>query len=56
MSLVLSPELKYVTEERLLEWKNPNPSGSSRDPDPVPMIRFLYELCWAMVSLFFPQL
>ncbi|KAJ4810092.1 THO complex subunit 2 [Rhynchospora pubera] len=51
MSVVLSPEFKYVTEERLQEWKNPNPnpSGSSRVADPVPMTRFLYELCWAMV-------
>lgn len=56
MSVVLSPELKYVTEERLLEWKNPNPSGSSRVADPVPMTRFLYELCWAMVSPSFPSI
>ncbi|XP_078167250.1 THO2 isoform X2 [Carex rostrata] len=49
MSVVLSPDSKYVTEERLLEWKNPNPSGSYRVTDPVPMTRFLYELCWAMI-------
>ncbi|KDO60822.1 hypothetical protein CISIN_1g000195mg [Citrus sinensis] len=36
-------QCKYITEECLREWKNGNPSF--RVPDPVPMLRFLYELC-----------
>ncbi|KAJ6816641.1 THO complex subunit 2 [Iris pallida] len=50
-----TPEFKYVTEERLQEWKS---SGSgSKLSDPVPMDRYLYELCWSMVrgSLPFPK-
>ncbi|XP_020095174.1 THO complex subunit 2-like isoform X2 [Ananas comosus] len=50
-----SPEFKYITQECLREWKSSNPSF--RLPDPVPMNRFLYELCWAMIrgELPFPK-
>ncbi|RWW74312.1 hypothetical protein BHE74_00017748 [Ensete ventricosum] len=41
-----SPENKYVTEECLQEWKGS--SAGFKVADPVPMARFLYELCWAM--------
>ncbi|TVU36042.1 hypothetical protein EJB05_17953 [Eragrostis curvula] len=49
MSLPLqAPDYKHITDECLREWKAQ--SGSSfRLPDPVPMARFLYELCWAIV-------
>ncbi|WOL00987.1 hypothetical protein Cni_G09700 [Canna indica] len=42
-----SPDFKYVTEECLQEWKGSN--ASFKVADPVPMYRFLYELCWAVV-------
>ncbi|CAL9126100.1 unnamed protein product [Musa textilis] len=41
------PENKYVTEECLQEWKGSN--AGFKVADPVPMARFLYELCWVMV-------
>ena len=46
MSLPLL-ECKYVTEEFVREGK----SGSygSKLPSSVPMLRFLYELCWVLV-------
>ncbi|KAH7839633.1 hypothetical protein Vadar_006542 [Vaccinium darrowii] len=44
---VPSVECMYVTEECIKEWKNGNPSFKA--PKPVPLLRFLYELCWAMV-------
>ncbi|KAG6707895.1 hypothetical protein I3842_06G055000 [Carya illinoinensis] len=37
----------YVTEDLLREWRNGN--LRFRAPNPVPMLRFLYELCWIMV-------
>ncbi|KAE9597521.1 putative THO complex, subunitTHOC2, THO complex subunit 2 domain-containing protein [Lupinus albus] len=37
----------YVTEDSLREWKNVNPNLKLSDP--VPLLRFLYELCWTMV-------
>ncbi|CAL0313802.1 unnamed protein product [Lupinus luteus] len=37
----------YVTEDSLREWKNGNPNLKLSDP--VPLLRFLYELCWTMV-------
>ncbi|GMH01955.1 hypothetical protein Nepgr_003794 [Nepenthes gracilis] len=40
-------ECIYVTEEFLRELRNGNPSF--RLPNPVSMLRFLYELCWSMV-------
>ncbi|KAI4313667.1 hypothetical protein L6164_026626 [Bauhinia variegata] len=40
-------ECIYVTEDCLREWKNGNPAGKFSEP--VPMLRFLYELCWTMV-------
>ncbi|KQK15793.1 THO complex subunit 2 isoform X2 [Brachypodium distachyon] len=43
-----APDYKYVTEECLREWKSQSAAGF-RLPDPVPMARFLYELCWAIV-------
>ncbi|XP_010271209.1 PREDICTED: THO complex subunit 2 isoform X2 [Nelumbo nucifera] len=48
-------ECKYVTEECLREWKNGN--TNFKVPNPVPALRFLYELCWAMVrgELPFPK-
>ncbi|GMP92964.1 hypothetical protein CsSME_00042993 [Camellia sinensis var. sinensis] len=36
-----------VTEESIREWKNGNPSFKA--PNPVPVLRFLYELCWTVV-------
>ncbi|WCJ33658.1 THO complex subunit 2 [Euphorbia peplus] len=42
-----SMECIYVTEEHLREWKTGN--SSFRVPAPVPVLRFLYELCWTMV-------
>ncbi|KAI7993665.1 THO complex subunit 2 [Camellia lanceoleosa] len=36
-----------VTEECIREWKNGNPSFKA--PNPVPVLRFLYELCWTVV-------
>ena len=44
-----APDYKYVTGECLREWKGQS-AASFRLPDPVPRARFLYELCWAMVS------
>uniref|UniRef100_M8C3P4 THO complex subunit 2 n=1 Tax=Aegilops tauschii TaxID=37682 RepID=M8C3P4_AEGTA len=43
-----APDYKYVTEECLREWKGQS-AAAFRIPDPVPMPRFLYELCWATV-------
>ncbi|CAM0909455.1 unnamed protein product [Alopecurus aequalis] len=43
-----APDYKYVTEECLREWKGQS-AAAFRLPDPVPMPRFLYELCWAVV-------
>ncbi|XP_044359663.1 THO complex subunit 2 isoform X2 [Triticum aestivum] len=43
-----APDYRYVTEECLREWKGQS-AAAFRLPDPVPMARFLYELCWAMV-------
>ncbi|KAG0540719.1 hypothetical protein BDA96_03G433200 [Sorghum bicolor] len=43
-----APNYKHITEECLREWKGQS-AGASRLPDPVPMARFLYELCWAIV-------
>ncbi|OVA14452.1 THO complex [Macleaya cordata] len=40
-------ECKYITEEYLREWKNGN--SNFKVPNSVPMLRFLYELCWTMV-------
>ncbi|KAH7570836.1 hypothetical protein JRO89_XS05G0202800 [Xanthoceras sorbifolium] len=40
-------DCKHVTEECIREWKNGN--STFRVPDPVPMLRFLYELCSTMV-------
>ncbi|GJM92086.1 hypothetical protein PR202_ga08514 [Eleusine coracana subsp. coracana] len=49
MSLPLqAPDYKHITEECLREWKAQS-GGAVRNPDPVPMARFLYELCWAIV-------
>ncbi|ONK75341.1 uncharacterized protein A4U43_C03F15830 [Asparagus officinalis] len=42
-----TPEFKYITDECLREWKGSN--AGFKLPDPVPMNRFLYELCWSMV-------
>jgi len=44
-----APNYKHITEECLREWKGQS-AGAFRIPDPVPMARFLYELCWAIVS------
>ncbi|KAI0514027.1 hypothetical protein KFK09_010060 [Dendrobium nobile] len=41
------PEFKFVTEGCLQEWKAAN--SNFKLPEPVSMIRFLYELCWAMI-------
>ncbi|XP_062207878.1 THO complex subunit 2-like isoform X2 [Phragmites australis] len=43
-----APDYKHITEECLREWKGQS-AGAFRHPDPVPMARFLYELCWAIV-------
>ncbi|XAR65132.1 hypothetical protein NMG60_11009111 [Bertholletia excelsa] len=40
-------ECIYVTDDCIREWKNGN--LSFKVPNPVPMLRFLYELCWVMV-------
>ncbi|XP_042502720.1 THO complex subunit 2-like isoform X2 [Macadamia integrifolia] len=40
-------ECKYVTEEFLREWKDGNSNFEMQTP--VPVARFLYELCWTMV-------
>ncbi|XP_059649799.1 THO complex subunit 2 [Cornus florida] len=40
-------ECVYVTEDCIREWKNGN--LSFKVPNPVPMLRFLYELCWTTV-------
>uniref|UniRef100_A0A0E0JST0 THO complex subunit 2 n=1 Tax=Oryza punctata TaxID=4537 RepID=A0A0E0JST0_ORYPU len=45
-----APDYKHVTEECLREWKGQSAAAAAfRVPDPVPMARFLYELCWAVV-------
>ena len=41
-------ECMYVVESNLREWKSGN--SSFRVPNPVPVLRFLYELCWTMVG------
>uniref|UniRef100_A0A2P2MC31 THO complex subunit 2 N-terminal domain-containing protein n=1 Tax=Rhizophora mucronata TaxID=61149 RepID=A0A2P2MC31_RHIMU len=40
-------ECLYVTEDPLREWKAGNPSF--RVAEPVPPLRFVFELCWTMV-------
>ncbi|CAL1381313.1 unnamed protein product [Linum trigynum] len=40
-------ECLYITEDHLREWKSGN--TNYRVADPVPMLRFLYELSWTMV-------
>ncbi|XVE91824.1 hypothetical protein REPUB_Repub01dG0045100 [Reevesia pubescens] len=45
-------ECIYVTEEILREGKNGNSKFSFSSP--VPLLRFLYELCWTMVRGEFP--
>ncbi|TYK14667.1 THO complex subunit 2 [Cucumis melo var. makuwa] len=40
-------ECMYVVESNIREWKSGN--SSFRVPQPVPVVRFLYELCWTMV-------
>lgn len=40
-------ECIYITEDCIREWKNGSPSF--KGPESVPMLRFLYELCWTMV-------
>ncbi|KAL7000788.1 THO complex subunit 2 [Sarracenia purpurea var. burkii] len=40
-------ECIYVTEECIRECKNGNPDFKA--PNPVPVLRFLFELCWTMV-------
>ncbi|MCL7046579.1 hypothetical protein MKW94_030124 [Papaver nudicaule] len=42
-----SIECKFITAECIREWKNGN--TSYKLPNSVPMLRFLYELCWTMV-------
>nr|CAB3479237.1 unnamed protein product [Digitaria exilis] len=43
-----APDYKHITEDCLREWKGQS-AGAFRLPDPVPMARFLFELCWAIV-------
>nr|GMD23387.1 THO complex subunit 2 [Ipomoea batatas] len=40
-------ECIYITEDSIKEFKNGN--SSFKFPNPVPTLRFLYELCWTMV-------
>lgn len=40
-------ECIYIREELIREWKGGNPKFKASDP--VPVLRFLYELCWTMV-------
>ncbi|OMO88902.1 hypothetical protein CCACVL1_08125 [Corchorus capsularis] len=47
-----SVECKYITEEIIREGKNGNSNFSFSSS--VPMLRFIYELCWAMVHGEFP--
>ncbi|KAK1301270.1 hypothetical protein QJS10_CPB12g01590 [Acorus calamus] len=42
-------ECKYVTEDLVREWKNAPATANLKSSGPVPMLRFLYELCWNMV-------
>ncbi|KAJ4960752.1 hypothetical protein NE237_020662 [Protea cynaroides] len=42
-----SIECKYLTEECLREWKSGN--SNFKVQIPVPVARFIYELCWTMV-------
>ncbi|KAK3040726.1 hypothetical protein RJ639_028016 [Escallonia herrerae] len=51
MSLPLV-ECIHVTEGCIREWKSGNPGF--KPPNPVPSLRFLYELCWTMVRGEFP--
>ncbi|XP_058108394.1 THO complex subunit 2 isoform X2 [Magnolia sinica] len=44
---VLSTEYKYLTEDCVREWKNS--SSNFKLPNPVPTLRFLYELCSTIV-------
>ncbi|KAK1308545.1 hypothetical protein QJS10_CPA09g00274 [Acorus calamus] len=44
-------ECKYVTEDLVREWKNASATANLKPSGPVPMLRFLYELCWNMVIL-----
>ncbi|KAL6839975.1 hypothetical protein ACP4OV_029785 [Aristida adscensionis] len=43
-----APDYRHITDECLREWKGQS-AAAFRLPDPVPMARFLYELCWAIV-------
>ncbi|KAF6168558.1 hypothetical protein GIB67_005170 [Kingdonia uniflora] len=40
-------ECKYITDEYLQEWKNGN--ANFKLSAPVPILRFIYELCWNTV-------
>ncbi|CAN1296054.1 THO complex subunit 2 [Linum perenne] len=40
-------ECVHITEDHLREWKNGN--SNYKVAEPVPILRFLYELCWTMV-------
>ncbi|KAF7808544.1 THO complex subunit 2 [Senna tora] len=40
-------ECIYVTDDCVREWKSGNPA--LKVSEPVPLLRFLYELCWTMV-------
>ncbi|KAK4779350.1 hypothetical protein SAY86_006878 [Trapa natans] len=42
-------ECIYVTDEFIREWKSPAGNPTRKPPDPVPLLRFLYELCWNTV-------
>ncbi|KAK4751210.1 hypothetical protein SAY87_004692 [Trapa incisa] len=42
-------ECIYVTDEFVREWKSHSANPTRKPPDPVPLLRFLYELCWNMV-------
>ncbi|OWM74376.1 hypothetical protein CDL15_Pgr013280 [Punica granatum] len=42
-------ECTCITDDFVREWKNPSANPSLKPPDPVPSLRFLYELCWNMV-------
>ncbi|CAK9165959.1 unnamed protein product [Ilex paraguariensis] len=43
----MSQQPSYITDDCIKEWKNGN--YSFKLPNQVPMLRFLYELCWTMV-------
>jgi len=54
MSVAPLVQCVYVTEDRVREWSGGNANPSLNLSQPVPMLRFLYELSSTMARSFSP--